>query len=511
MLVFGCGGLIAVIHADDFTIPGKRELNRVGCSGINIPGGVRNIHGNIGKTGSVGIDIGSVGVHIQPTDDSGGRYGAVTCYIADSVSVFVVGFRVNRTGSISHIESRIQTCRSGTAYSGANGTIGAGSGVSIVDMAGRGLIVVSRCRTDLGIVKIQFHDRRVGINHDRCFTAGGKHIIAVPGGDEMQCGVVPIPLTAIEIIGIFGKTGGFHNTEITAVGNGTGTADAPRARAVPGSGFAEVVKTRPDEFAGHIVHGHGVPHGIMGGFAPADFRCIVRSQMVFPINVGSVGLRRIDTAAVHRRRSFRSNDRTVGAVHGTQLRGSSVVEAKDPAVVFDHGMHRTDGSSRIAIVTADGGLTGTVFRLCPIDQILRDGGITAVGAGAFLNFVPQRPEDHRRIVAVTLDRGFKGKFRPSHGRIAAQHLIGAAEGRVEIFTEIISVSVFRNAPAIEEFFDHHQTEFIADLNELLVRGIMAGADGVDAHIFHNGKLAVHSVVIGRGTEGALVVMETDTV
>ena len=40
---------------------------------------------------------------------------------------------------------------------------------------------------------------------------------------------------------------------------------------------------------------------------------------------------------------------------------------------------------------------------------------------------------------------------------------------------------------------------------------MAGADGVDAHIFHNGKLAVHSVVIGRGTEGALVVMETDTV
>ena len=327
----------------------------------------------------------------------------------------------------------------------------------------------------------------------------------------MQCGVVPIPLTAIEIIGIFGETGGFHNTEITAVGNGAGTADAPRARAVPGGGFAEVVKTRPDEFTGHIVHGHGVPHGIMGGFAPADFRCIVGSQMVFPIGIGGIGLRAVDAAAVHRRRSFRSDDRTVGAVHGTQLRGRSVVEAEDPAVIFDHGMHRTDGAACIAIVTADGSLTASVFRICPIDQILRDGGITAVGAGAFLNFIPQGPEDHRRIVAVALDRRFKGKFRPGHGRIAAQHLIGTAERRVEIFTEIIGVSVFRNAPAVKEFFDHHQTEFVADFNELLVRGIMAGADGVDAHIFHNGKLTVHCIVIGRGTESALIVMETDTV
>ena len=71
LLVFGGGSLIAVVNTDDFTIPGKRELNRVGCGGIRIPRRVHNIHGNIGKTGSVGSDFGSVGVHIQTADNSG--------------------------------------------------------------------------------------------------------------------------------------------------------------------------------------------------------------------------------------------------------------------------------------------------------------------------------------------------------------------------------------------------------------------------------------------------------
>ena len=164
-----------------------------------------------------------------------------------------------------------------------------------------------------------------------------------------------------------------------------------------------------------------------------------------------------------------------------------------------------------SVVVAAGGGAGTVHFLNPINQIFRDGGIAAhtLPVGSLLDLVAQGPEDHGGIAAVPLDHSFGRNLGPGHSIVGS---VGAVLGTgIEIPAEVIGVSVLGLDPAVKEFFNHQQAQLVADVDEVLVGGVVAGADGVDAHVLHDGELAVHGVIVGGGAQSALVVVEADAV
>ena len=235
----------------------------------------------------------------------------------------------------------------------------------------------------------------------------------------MQGRILPVPLTAVQIISILRKTGRLYNSEIAAVWDCSGTADTSRSRSIPRRRLTNIVKTCPDKLAAYIVQRQCIPHGIMSSFTPANFRSIIRSQMIFAVCIGCIVLRYINTAAVYCGGCLRSDNRTIRAVHGTQLTAGCIVKSNNTAIIFYHAVHGSQRAAGGALVASDGSRTGGIFFLCPINQILRNRRKTAVCACPLLDLISQRPENHGRIVAVTFYRGFQRKFCPGHGTVTA--------------------------------------------------------------------------------------------
>ena len=59
--------------------------------------------------------------------------------------------------------------------------------------------------------------------------------------------------------------------------------------------------------------------------------------------------------------------------------------------------------------------------------------------------------------------------------------------------------------------DDQQTQLAADGDEVLVRRVMGGTDGITAHILHDAELAVHGIVVSGGAGSALIVVQANTV
>ena len=381
-------------------------------------------------------------------------------------------------------------------------------------MTGSRGVILTGSSADQGSVPIELHLGGVAVDPDGGFAAVGQHVTFIPGGDQVEGGGVLVPLAAVEVIGVLGEAGGLHDAEIAAVGDCTAVAHTAGTGAVQGSGLADVVEAGPDEFTGHAVILIGVVYGIMGGGAPTHCGSVVRGQVVLPICIGIIRLRAVNPAAVGGRGGLGGDDDAAAVVLGQAVelgRRIGVVEAHNAAIISNGIENRHQPRITASVVVAAGGGAGTVHLINPINQIFRDGGIAVhiLPEGSLLDLVAQRPEDHGGIAAVPLDHSFGRNLGPSHGTVGS---VGAVRGTdFEIPAEVIGVSVLGIDPAVKEFLDHQQAQFVADVDEVLVGGVVAGADGVDAHVLHDGELAVHGVIVGGGAQSALVVVEADAV
>ena len=118
-----------------------------------------------------------------------------------------------------------------------------------------------------------------------------------------------------------------------------------------------------------------------------------------------------------------------------------------------------------------------IYFFDPIDQVLGDGRIVCSTSGTSLvNLIAKRPEDHRRIVAVTFYHGFDGKFCPGHGSVTVQDLIVTGQSLVKVNGEIVAVSVLCKFPSVKSFFDHQDTKLVTDINEIFIVWIVGGTD-----------------------------------
>ena len=286
LLIFGGCGLIAIVHAKNHAVAGQREVDSVGGGGVQDAVGIGDVHSDVDQAGAVGGDFCLVLAHEQLRDRArrgNGILAAVSSQGNLRGAIRLKGLSRNRTGLISHIEGGKQAGAIGTADSSANRTIVAGGGIGIVGITCAGSITLTSRSADQGAIAVQLHHRGVGVDHNGSLAGSGHHIIAVPSGNKMQRGFIPVPLAAVQVVGVLLEAGGVHDAEVGAVGICPCAGDRAGANAVPRRRLADVVKAGPDEFTGHIVQGQGCPQGIIGGRAPADGGGIIGGQMIVSV------------------------------------------------------------------------------------------------------------------------------------------------------------------------------------------------------------------------------------
>ena len=191
-----------------------------------------------------------------------------------------------------------------------------------------------------------------------------------------------------------------------------------------------------------------------------------------------------------------------------ELADGGIVVADYAAVLGDHICNRNRiGVVILELIAADGGWAGGIHRLYPIDQVLRNRS----RIGIIWNLISQGPQDHGRIVLIPINHGLDAELRPGLTAGGAEKAIRSGNRCIEIIGEVVAISVFVVGPGVECLFNNQKTKFITDVNEILVSRVVAGSDGVNAHILHNGQLTVHGIVIGRAAQGALIVVQADAV
>ena len=109
----------------------------------------------------------------------------------------------------------------------------------------------------------------------------------------------------------------------------------------------------------------------------------------------------------------------------------------------------------------------------------------------FMNLIADAPHNDARMVAVTTNHVAQIAFVPL----------------IKIL--VVPVFDFCNAPNIESFIEHNQSQFVTEL-QLLGRGwVVASADSVASHGLHNLKLSFCRTAVDRGTKRTEVVVQAD--
>ena len=514
LLELARGGLIAVVHAHDLAVSGQGELNGIGCRGIQMAIGILRLNLDVNEALAVRIHNGLVLRDLQFGHRTRRGNSAAAGSFGDLLAVFTVSLGGNGAVCVSHIERSVQAGSTGGADRRADAAAIAADGIGIVGVARAAGMCAAGGRTDQAAVAVQLHLRGIGVNHHGGLAAGGIHIVAVPRGDQMQGGAVLVPLAAVQVIGILFKARSVYNAEIAAVRRCADAGHRAAAGAVPRRRLADVIPAGPDEFTGHTVKLIGIVNGIVGSRTPTHRRGIIGGQVVLAIRIGVVVLIPILSSAVGGGGGFGGDDHTVAII----LRQAAecicvirIVEAHDAAVIADGVQHVDQIAVAAAGIIAAGGRAGGILRLDPVDDVLGNAGIGTglTPVGSLLHLIAQRPEDHGGIVAVAAHRGFCRSLCPRHGAIGAVRAVADLLG--EIPGEIIGIAVFRIHPAVEQLLNDQQAQFVADINEILVSRIMAGADGIDAHILHFGQLAIHGVIAGNAAQRALIVVQAHAV
>ena len=511
-LVGGVVSLAAVVHADDLAFSGDGQLH-IHIIGVHrIAVGILHGNGHIAQVVSVGGDGGAVCHGLQLVGAIGGVDHAAAFGVGDfGRSVCLIGLYLQGAFLIGNPEGGVQALVAGLLVKVVSALHGVG-GPGAVGIAGMGGMYLRLGSAYQIAVAEELDDRSVGVNHHFHIVAGTEdHIIPIPGGKQVQGGHGLVPLALVEPIGILGDAVGVDNTEIRGLGSGPGAAGAG-TDAVPGGGLADVVKAGPHELAGAGVVGGNPPPGVAGHGAPAYGTLVVGGQeLVAPSAVAVAVLPVVYAVAVDGRGGLRVVNLPVFAQTGIQMAALGVVVADNAAILRYHLCYPVGNIPVLfQLVVAECGRTGGVLLLDPVDQVLGDGGVSAVGtaADAFKNLVAQAVHDDSGGIPVLTNHGLDVVLCPGHVGLAAENLVVGADGAVEPCRIVIHIAVLGLGPGVEGLVNEHHALPVGNLHQSGSCGVVGDTDGVDAHVLQNLHLPLDSPVPGLGAQGALVMVHT---
>ncbi len=282
------------------------------------------------------------------------------------------------------------------------------------------------------------------------------------------------PPALIEIINILGETAGVHNPEIRAL-----------RRPPVGRRFAEIIYSRPDEFAGDELPGI---HLFVGFFRaqPPIRNGIVVGRTLEIRSGGQVFTGRgfVNAAASHGRTGL-------AGVHFPVRKLRMIPVVKVRMVVVPDGIQKRGRLCPKFVEVAAMG-----YRPCGIhlaDPIVQQPRPTHTFLrGYIVNLVADAVHDDARVIAVTADHRLDVGLRP------------AVEEPVVIVGNLVGFF-----PGVERFVDDQHSQPVAQIQEDRVGRIVRGAHGVAAHGLHDFQLARDRPRVDRRAQRAQVVVQTD--
>ena len=247
---------------------------------------------------------------------------------------------------------------------------------------------------------------------------------------------------------------------------------------VKGRGFANIVVTGPDKFAGTLRNSIFVLPLIIRLGGPAGGIQVVGTYLEGGAHVPALAFVLLYREAVIPAR------RDAGSRFAAQegLAGMLVTESLVQMGLVVEAIHIQGGGIRLGgspgVVVAGRGGAGGIFAVANIGEHL--GNPPAGAVALFAAFVADTPEDHGRMVAVAADHGHEVFFGPF-----------LKEGGV-------AVLLLGPGPGVGEFVHHQQAHAVAEVQQFRCRRIVGAADGVAAHLLkhfqaaHPGIFVPHS-------------------
>ena len=106
----------------------------------------------------------------------------------------------------------------------------------------------------------------------------------------------------------------------------------------------------------------------------------------------------------------------------------------------------------------------------------------------FPDFVARAPEDHARVVAVSMHKVDDVALVPG------------------LIIKVVIVGSLTQLPAVKQLVHHHKAHAIAEIEQLRRGRVVGGADGVAAHRLEDFQLALSGPLVECRSERAEVVM-----
>ena len=305
----------------------------------------------------------------------------------------------------------------------------------------------------------------------------GLALAAGPGPvrQQVQGGLGGVPAGAVQVVPVLGQAGQVQNAEVGAV---------RRPGFVVGRRLAEVVEASPHELAhqvGQVVLGRKL---FVRGLRPrAGFQVVGRRLVIRVFFL----LRPHHRKLVHAPRAdggsrFGAEQKALRQLGlGLGVAGGLVVEARHVEQGREAVAH-----GRVKLVHAGRDGAGGVFAVHNVLQALGDFGAARRPLVGY--FVADAPQNHRRVVAVTVHHVHQVALRP--------------------FVEVLAVAVFHFGlfPLVERLHDEHDAHFIGQAHQLRGRHVVGGAHGVGAHLLQQRQLAAQGRRVHGRTQGAQIVV-----
>ncbi len=336
----GVVGLHAVVQAHEHAVAGDGDGDLRLRAVDDLSAGVGDVDGDVGEVLAVVLDGSPVSGGHQLGRAGGGLDLAAA--LGDPIqggAVFVTGHGPEGALGVGHVEGGVE------GLVAARGDEGPRSGVEgAVNVSSAGGVSGGGSGADLGVVEIELDHGGVAVNHHFYLAVGVDHQIAlVPGGQDVEGVGIVVPHGAVEIVAVLGDAVGVNNAEEGTLGpSGAGLT---AAGVVPGRRLTDVVKARPDIFAGVVVGPDDPPPGVAGRCTPAHRIFIIRGEAVQRTRavwvigifcsspaVAGVALVGINAAGIESGSGLGGDDLPlIGAMSGFGVKGTIVVDTDDAA------------------------------------------------------------------------------------------------------------------------------------------------------------------------------------
>ncbi len=148
---------------------------------------------------------------------------------------------------------------------------------------------------------------------------------------------------------------------------------------------------------------------------------------------------------------------------------------------------------RVGVAAGGRDITGRILAVGNGRQFLSVGRIPALALLG--DFVADAPHDHRGVVAITADQGPRILLMPL----------------VEQVIPAVVVARLGLTPGVEHLVQDHEAHAVGKVEQFRGRRVVAGAEGIAAHLPQQLELPLEGPHVDRRAQGAQVVMIADAV